>query len=489
MGTFMGKLDVERRLKGWQESLALALIAIIPVALVPLLGADTDQLATATKAARLIAGLTLLLASLLFYLDWRARPAPRPAWVVAATIVVSAQVLTNAGLALADRPGLDEHSGWPLLACTVTMVLAACLTAPALSSSTTSSPNPLVAGGTIASVDVALRLLLGLVGVPMAEPWIFTLTFFLLVGYVGLGIALYRHPVLPRWASRRLAVMFILVGVGQIAVFGPEAGPGATLVGTAAKLAAGLVWAAAAYVMLSEDVESQRLRSSALEGTLLELEESSHGARERLHEVQSTLAGLASASELLADDSLPGPTRHRLEDAIRSELARLERLVRRTRSEFELVDLDHTLGVLTQLHRVRGREVHWEPSGVVVPGCPDAVAEAVNILLENAATHAGDGPHRLQVTGPREGDGHVEISVADDGPGIPEELRPRVFDWGVGRPDSPGQGIGLHLAHRLVAEQGGTLTLSTEVERGSTFVIRLPGMRARTEWLDERTDA
>ena len=38
MGTFMGKLDVERRLKGWQESLALALIAIIPVALVPLLG-------------------------------------------------------------------------------------------------------------------------------------------------------------------------------------------------------------------------------------------------------------------------------------------------------------------------------------------------------------------------------------------------------------------------------------------------------------------
>ena len=50
----------------------------------------------------------------------------------------------------------------------------------------------------------------------------------------------------------------------------------------------------------------------------------------------------------------------------------------------------------------------------------------------------------------------------------------------------PGQGIGLNLARRLVAEQGGSLRLADEVERGSRFVITLPAARVSDEYDDVR---
>ena len=54
------------------------------------------------------------------------------------------------------------------------------------------------------------------------------------------------------------------------------------------------------------------------------------------------------------------------------------------------------------------------------------------------------------------------------------------------RDGSPGQGIGLNLARRLVAEQGGSLRLADEVERGSRFVITLPAARVSDEYDDVR---
>lgn len=172
--------------------------------------------------------------------------------------------------------------------------------------------------------------------------------------------------------------------------------------------------------------------------------------------------------------------RERLDRTIKSELARLERVVtNRTDATCE-VDLDETLDAVSRLHRVRGRVVEFEPSGAQVIGRSDAVAEAVNILLENAATH-GQGPSRIAVGPCDDADGLVQISVSDHGPGVPADLSERIFDWGVSRDDSPGQGIGLNLARRLVTEQGGSLTLGDRDKEGSSFVIRLPAVRRSVE--------
>ena len=71
---------------------------------------------------------------------------------------------------------------------------------------------------------------------------------------------------------------------------------------------------------------------------------------------------------------------------------------------------------------------------------------------------------------------HIDIS--DDGPGIPEDERGRIFErYFRGRSSSGnvGSGLGLALARRLVETLGGTLRLDTESRQGATFRIWLPG--------------
>jgi len=78
----------------------------------------------------------------------------------------------------------------------------------------------------------------------------------------------------------------------------------------------------------------------------------------------------------------------------------------------------------------------------------------------------------------------LEITVRDNGPGIPAELLPRVFDMFVqGRPGMGGLGLGLTVARRLVEMHGGTISVSSGAELpGSVFVVRLaPGSVVEAE--------
>jgi signal transduction histidine kinase len=109
----------------------------------------------------------------------------------------------------------------------------------------------------------------------------------------------------------------------------------------------------------------------------------------------------------------------------------------------------------------------------------DSLAEVVNILMDNAATHGGCASSVVEVV--RRDDETVDITVTDDGRGIPAEQRERIFEWGIHSDDSPGEGIGLHLARRLVAEDGGSLRLGEATGTGSAFVISLPAARRSPE--------
>ncbi|MFI2708338.1 sensor histidine kinase, partial [Nocardioides sp. CER28] len=113
---------------------------------------------------------------------------------------------------------------------------------------------------------------------------------------------------------------------------------------------------------------------------------------------------------------------------------------------------------------------HWSPCGLRVNAQPDAVAEVINILLDNAAKH---GRSSAEVAVSLVGD-IVEIAVHDDGPGVDDALRTRLFDWGARGPRSSGQGIGLHIAHELMQRQGGYLEIRDGRSGGATFVMGLP---------------
>jgi K+-sensing histidine kinase KdpD len=101
----------------------------------------------------------------------------------------------------------------------------------------------------------------------------------------------------------------------------------------------------------------------------------------------------------------------------------------------------------------------------------------VENLLANTARHTPAGTHvRVGIT-PR--DGGIELTVEDDGPGIPEELRESIFQpfqQGPNRnPHSPGVGIGLSLVARFAELHGGRAWVEEREGGGASFHVFLPG--------------
>ncbi len=104
-----------------------------------------------------------------------------------------------------------------------------------------------------------------------------------------------------------------------------------------------------------------------------------------------------------------------------------------------------------------------------VVGSPSAVGQAIDVLLTNALVHGG-GAIRVDVTAE---DGALCVTVADQGAGIAEEARARLF---ARNPDEQGHGIGLALARTLIETEGGRLDLVQP--RPPVFEFILPVDRA-----------
>jgi signal transduction histidine kinase len=100
----------------------------------------------------------------------------------------------------------------------------------------------------------------------------------------------------------------------------------------------------------------------------------------------------------------------------------------------------------------------------------DELKEVLLNLVENARA-ALDGDGRIEIHAASHGD-HVEIDVLDDGPGIPPDLLPRVFEPHFST-RSTGTGLGLAIVRRLVESWGGTVTAGNAPEKGTVVRLRL----------------
>ena len=118
-------------------------------------------------------------------------------------------------------------------------------------------------------------------------------------------------------------------------------------------------------------------------------------------------------------------------------------------------------------------------AGDHVTADPDQLHRILVNLLRNARQaiehqEGRGGVGRVEVSMEAVG-GASLIRISDDGPGVPERIRDRLFQpfAGSGRPDSTG--LGLAIARELAQGHGGDLTLSVTGERGTVFELRLPG--------------
>ena len=296
-----------------------------------------------------------------------------------------------------------------------------------------------------------------------------------LVGLV-IAAALLHVTALPTWARSRFTLSAALLALANGLVLVPYDAVAALPVALplAVALTGAILLLATAAALVRSALRDKRLAIAALSNRLAEMETDVREDRGRLHEIDSMVAGIASASRLIHDaEALSAEKRFDLGVMVQAEVERLQRLLRgRTEVDRRPVDLDETIGHLVVSHRARGRDIRWKPSGLHALGRADDVTEAVNVLLENAARHGSTDDIRIETEAR---DSRVEIAVTDDGPGIGPETRERLFEWCGRSADSPGQGIGLHVARQLMERLAGDLRLDdSSAVSGTRFVISLP---------------
>ncbi len=108
---------------------------------------------------------------------------------------------------------------------------------------------------------------------------------------------------------------------------------------------------------------------------------------------------------------------------------------------------------------------------------PDRIAQVLFNLVGNAVKFTPQGEIRVSVR--EAGPGHLEVTVADTGPGIPAEDRERIFEkFARGKnAGTEGAGLGLAICRELVERMGGTIWVESEPGRGSVFGFTLPTAR------------
>jgi len=124
------------------------------------------------------------------------------------------------------------------------------------------------------------------------------------------------------------------------------------------------------------------------------------------------------------------------------------------------------------------------PTGVMVEGVRDDLHRLALNLIENALIHT---PQGTPVTvAAREEDGGAVLEVSDRGPGVPKDLRDRVFDRftrGAGSgdvtPARSGSGLGLAIVRAVADGHGGSVDLNDAEGGGARFLVRLPLASAR----------
>jgi two-component system sensor histidine kinase KdpD len=207
------------------------------------------------------------------------------------------------------------------------------------------------------------------------------------------------------------------------------------------------------------------------------------------HELRTPLAASTSAAAALTLGSATPEQKQQLVAEIQTANARLNRVVgnlldvARLESGKVLPRLDwHDARDLVQTTlREIERELAGHPIAQDLPPGPMLVRFDVSLiqhalanLLLNAANYTPPGTPIDIIAMMSRGD--LVITVADHGPGIPEDLLPRIFDKFYRAPTAPagGTGLGLTIVKGFVEAHGGTVTAGNRPEGGAIFSMRLP---------------
>jgi signal transduction histidine kinase len=245
---------------------------------------------------------------------------------------------------------------------------------------------------------------------------------------------------------------------------------------------------------LARLAELERSFADALETAKLDaLKEFAYGAS---HEINNPLANISARAQTLLQDERDPERRRRLA-AINAQAFRAHEMIadvmlfarppRMERREVELAGLVASLlDEMSEPAAAQLTQFLWNPPAEPIVASVDPVhlRVALKALVANALEGLAEGgrieivvrrgisPSSSSATSTSDS---VEMLISDTGPGIPDHVRPHVFDpFFSGREAGRGLGMGLPKCWRIVREHGGRIDVESIAGRGATFKIVLP---------------
>ena len=207
------------------------------------------------------------------------------------------------------------------------------------------------------------------------------------------------------------------------------------------------------------------------------------------HELKTPIASLVGVSDLLADEKLDESTRKDLTGILRSESLRLSRLcdgiVTLTKMERDFepkkkpLQLDeqirHAVILITEKWKQKEIDLTFTSQTVHCVTDPDLSMQVWTNLLDNAVKYSSDSVH-LMIDIQEEND-TARVTIADNGIGMSEEDQRHIFEQFYQVEHShvqEGNGLGLAIVKTIVDQLGGSISVESEIGKGSTFQVILP---------------
>jgi len=206
------------------------------------------------------------------------------------------------------------------------------------------------------------------------------------------------------------------------------------------------------------------------------------------HELNNPLTGIRSLSQVLITQTSDRIQLHNDLKEIEKAAARSQQIIRNllefssgTTNTTKLISIDEifqrTLPVLKTITRNLKTRIQLNCPNELVLVEPQLIQQVIFNLIQNASqamegqAHSGE----LTIQSRLNQDGSIELSVKDNGPGIPKKIQQKIFEpFFTTKSEEKGTGLGLSLSQEILHRFGGDLTLISKEGEGSEFIIRLP---------------
>lgn len=208
------------------------------------------------------------------------------------------------------------------------------------------------------------------------------------------------------------------------------------------------------------------------------------------HEVKNPLAGILGHAQLCLRKLSEDDPMHNHLNIIQHETKRcteiisnLMKFARQEKVEYEPTDLNDVIkhGMAIVDHQLSLNQVKIQMN--LANNLPEINGNANQLqqVLMNFAINAQqalDGkPGVVRLTTSKTDDGNVLLVFADNGPGIPENIRHKIFEpFFTTKPAGKGTGLGLSVTYGIIKDHNGEITIESELGTGTAFVMKFPGI-------------